>query len=205
MSKLGVWTTLRPFNSGTPARSSSPHRLTKILPTGLDHVFFSNSGSEAVDSALKIALAYWQARGEPTRTLLVGRQRGYHGVGFGGISVGGIASNSKQFATQLLPGVAHLPHTHNLTHNAFSQGQPSRGAELADALEDLVSERGAATIAAVIVEPVAGSTGVLLPPVGYLERLRAICDRHGILLILDEVITGFGRLGAPFPPRSISA
>ena len=161
-------------------------------------MFFSNSGSEAVDSALKIALAYHQARGEPQRTRFVGRLRGYHGVGFGGISVGGIEMNKKAFAAQLLPQVDHLPHTHDLAHNAFTKGQPSWGAHLADALEGLVAERGAGTIAAVIVEPMAGSTGVLIPPKGYLEKLRALCDRHGILLIFDEVITGFGRLGSPF-------
>jgi beta-alanine--pyruvate transaminase len=172
--------------------------LAEMLPGDLDHAFFSNSGSEAVDTALKIALAYHQARGEPSRARLVGRQRGYHGVGFGGISVGGIDGNKKQFAAQLLPHVDHLPHTHDPSHNAFSRGQPAWGAHLADALEDLVARHGATSIAAVIVEPVAGSTGVLVPPVGYLERLRAICDRHGILLILDEVITGFGRLGASF-------
>jgi beta-alanine--pyruvate transaminase len=160
-------------------------------------VFFVNSGSEAVDTALKIALAYHQARGEAQRTRFVGRMRGYHGVGFGGISVGGIENNRKQFPS-LLPGVSHLPDTHDPARNAFSRGQPTHGAERADALETIIREHGAASIAAVIVEPVAGSTGVLVPPVGYLERLRAICDRHGILLIFDEVITGFGRLGAPF-------
>jgi beta-alanine--pyruvate transaminase len=170
----------------------------KFLPTGLDHVFFSNSGSEAVDSALKIALAYHVANGQATRTRFIGRQRGYHGVGFGGISVGGIQPNRQVFATQLLPQVDHLPHTHDAARNAYSRGQPAHGAETADALEELVRKHGATTIAAVIVEPVAGSTGVLVPPVGYLERLRTICDKHGILLIFDEVITGFGRLGSPF-------
>jgi beta-alanine--pyruvate transaminase len=173
-------------------------RLAAMLPAPLDRVFFTNSGSEAVDTALKMALAYHAARGEPSRTRFVGRLRGYHGVGFGGISVGGIENNRKAFAEQLLPGVDHLPHTHDLAHNAFSRGQPAWGAQLADDLERIVAERGAETIAAVIVEPMAGSTGVLIPPRGYLERLRAICDRHGILLVFDEVITGFGRLGAPF-------
>jgi beta-alanine--pyruvate transaminase len=168
------------------------------MPGDIDHVFFANSGSEAVDSALKIVLAYWRARGQPERVRFVGRQRGYHGVGFGGISVGGIAPNKAAFAAQLLPLVDHLPHTHGVAGNAFARGQPVHGADLADALEGIVAERGAGTIAAVIVEPVAGSTGVLVPPVGYLERLRGICDRHGLLLIFDEVITGFGRLGAPF-------
>lgn len=186
------------FQMGHPASFQLAHELKGILPAGLDHVFFSNSGSEAVDSALKIALAYFRAKGEPQRTRFIGRERGYHGVGFGGISVGGIAPNKAAFAAQLLPGVDHLPHTHDLARNAFSRGMPPHGAELADRLEAMIATHGADTIAAVIVEPVAGSTGVLLPPVGYLQRLRAICDAHGILLIFDEVITGFGRLGAPF-------
>jgi beta-alanine--pyruvate transaminase len=187
-----------PFQMGHPLAFRLAERLTEITPAGLDRVFFTNSGSEAVDTALKIALAYHRARGEPQRSRFVGRQRGYHGVGFGGISVGGIENNRKAFAAQLLPGVDHLPHTHDPRRNAFSRGQPAHGAELADDLERIVAERGAETIAAVIVEPMAGSTGVLIPPVGYLERLRAICDAHGIVLIFDEVITGFGRLGAPF-------
>lgn len=186
------------FQMGHPASFQLAHELKGILPAGLDHVFFSNSGSEAVDSALKIALAYFRAKGEPQRTRFIGRERGYHGVGFGGISVGGIAPNKAAFAAQLLPSVDHLPHTHDLARNAFSRGMPPHGAELADRLEAMIATHGADTIAAVIVEPVAGSTGVLLPPVGYLQRLRAICDAHGILLIFDEVITGFGRLGAPF-------
>jgi len=186
------------FQMGHPLAFRVAERLASMLPDGLDRVFFTNSGSEAVDTALKIALAYHQARGEPSRVRFVGRQRGYHGVGFGGISVGGIETNRRAFAAQLLPHVDYLPHTHDLARNAFTRGQPAHGAELADDLERLVAEHGAETIAAVIVEPVAGSTGLLLPPVGYLERLRAICDAHGILLIFDEVITGFGRLGAPF-------
>ena len=186
------------FQMAHPASFQLADKLKGILPTGIDHVFFTNSGSEAVDSALKIALAYHQSRGEPQRTRFVGRLRGYHGVGFGGISVGGIETNKKAFASQLLPSVDHLPHTHDLEHNAFSKGQPAWGAHLADALEAIVAERGAGTIAAVIVEPMAGSTGVLIPPKGYLEKLRALCTKHGILLIFDEVITGFGRLGAPF-------
>jgi beta-alanine--pyruvate transaminase len=186
------------FNMGHPASFSLAQKLAALAPGDLDHVFFANSGSEAVDSALKIALAYHQSRGEPKRVRFVGRQRGYHGVGFGGISVGGIESNRKAFAAQLLPQTDLLPHTHDLAHNAFTRGQPAWGAHLADALEEIVSRRGADTLAAVIVEPVAGSTGVLIPPKGYLEKLRALCDRHGILLIFDEVITGFGRLGAPF-------
>ena len=186
------------FNMGHPLSFRLARELTEMLPGDLDHVFFANSGSEAVDSALKIALAYWQSRGEPNRVCFVGRHRGYHGVGFGGISVGNIGPNRKAFAAQLLPHVDHLPHTHGIKENVFTRGQPQHGAELADALEEIVRHRGAETIAAVIVEPVAGSTGVLIPPKGYLERLRAICDKHGILLIFDEVITGFGRLGAPF-------
>ena len=186
------------FQMGHPLEFELAASLSELLPGDIDHVFFTNSGSEAVDSALKIALAYWQAKGEPSRTRLIGRLRGYHGVGFGGISVGGIESNRKQFASQLLTNVDHLPHTHDPARNAFARGQPAHGAGLADELETLVQRYGAATIAAVIVEPVAGSTGVLIPPKGYLERLREICTRHGILLIFDEVITGFGRLGAPF-------
>jgi beta-alanine--pyruvate transaminase len=186
-----------PFQMGHPAAFELANEVVAWLPEGLDHVFFTNSGSESVDTALKIALAYQRARGQGTRTRLIGRERGYHGVGFGGISVGGMVNNRKWFGTQL-PGVDHLSHTHDLAHNAYSRGEPEWGAHLADELERLVALHDASTIAAVIVEPVAGSTGVLLPPRGYLKRLREICDRHGILLIFDEVITGFGRLGAPF-------
>ena len=186
------------FQLGHPYSFMLAERVAKMLPGDLDHVFFANSGSEAVDSALKIAMAYFQSKGQMQRTRFVGRMRGYHGVGFGGISVGGIEPNKRAYAAQLLPQVDHLPHTHDLSKNAFSRGQPAHGAELADDLERIVKERGADTIAAVIVEPLAGSTGVLVPPKGYLERLRALCDKHGILLIFDEVITGFGRLGAPF-------
>jgi beta-alanine--pyruvate transaminase len=185
------------FQMGHPVAFEAAARLAGMLPGDLDHVFFTNSGSESVDTALKIALAYHRVRGEAARTRLIGRERGYHGVGFGGMSVGGIASNRKLFGA-LLPGVDHLPHTHDLEHNAFARGQPQWGAHLADELERLVQLHDASTIAAVIVEPMAGSTGVLVPPLGYLERLRAICDRHGILLIFDEVITGFGRLGSSF-------
>ena len=160
----------------------------------MNKVFFTNSGSESVDTALKMALAYHRVRGEGSRTRLIGRERGYHGVNFGGISVGGIVANRKMFGT-LLAGVDHIRHTHDLARNAFSRGQPEHGAELADDLERLVALHDASTIAAVIVEPVAGSTGVLMPPKGYLKRLREICDKHGILLIFDEVITGFGRTG----------
>ncbi len=171
------------------------NRVAAMMPDGLDHVFFTNSGSEAVDSALKIALAYHKANGQASRTKLIGRSRGFHGSGFGGVSVGGMQANRRDYGN-LLSDIDHLPHTHSLEHNAFSRGQPEWGAHLADALEDLVYLHGAETIAAVIVEPMAGSTGVLVPPVGYLERLREISARHGILLILDEVITAFGRLGA---------
>ena len=185
------------FQMGHPISFQFASRLTQLLEPDFDHVFFTNSGSESVDTALKIALAYHRARGEGTRQRLIGRERGYHGVGFGGISVGGIVANRKFFGS-LLNGVDHLPHTHNLAKNAFSRGQPEWGAELADDLERIVTLHDASNIAAVIVEPVAGSTGVLVPPKGYLQRLRQICDKHGILLIFDEVITGFGRLGASF-------
>ncbi|WP_174804077.1 aspartate aminotransferase family protein [Martelella limonii] len=185
------------FQMGHPAAFAFAERLKALAPEGFDHVFFTGSGSESVDTALKIALAYHRVRGEASRTRLIGRERGYHGVGFGGISVGGIVNNRRHFGA-LLTGVDHLPHTHDLEANAFTRGEPETGATLADDLERIVALHGAETIAAVIVEPVAGSTGVLIPPKGYLERLRAICDRHGILLIFDEVITGFGRLGTPF-------
>ena len=185
------------FQVAHPIAFEMAARLAALAPGDLNRVFFSNSGSEAVDTALKIALAYHRVRGEGSRTRLIGRERAYHGVGFGGISVGGIVNNRKMYGT-LLAGVDHLPATHSLEHNAFTRGQPAWGAHLADELEKLVALHDAATIAAVIVEPVAGSAGVLVPPKGYLERLRAICDRHGILLIFDEVITGFGRLGASF-------
>jgi beta-alanine--pyruvate transaminase len=188
------------FQMGHPIAFEFAERLAAIAPGGpaeaLDRVFFTGSGSESVDTALKIAIAYQRAIGQGTRTRLIGRERGYHGVGFGGISVGGIVSNRRVFPQ--LPGSDHLRHTHDPVRNRFSKGLPEHGAELADDLERLVALHGAETIAAIIVEPVAGSTGVLLPPKGYLQRLRAICDRHGIVLIFDEVITGFGRLGAPF-------
>lgn len=174
------------------------HRVTSIAPPGIDHCFFTNSGSESVDTALKIALGYHRARGEGNRTRLIGRERGYHGVNFGGMSVGGMVPNRKAFSANLIPGVDHIRHTHDLERNAFSRGQPDHGAELADDLARLCALHDGSNIAAVIVEPVAGSTGVLPPPVGYLERLREICDEHGILLIFDEVITAFGRVGAAF-------
>ena len=182
------------FQLGHPLAFELAQRVAALTPRPLDRVFFTNSGSESVDTALKIALAYHRARGEASRTRLIGRERGYHGVGFGGISVGGIGPNRRPYGP-LLPGVDHLRSTHDPSA-AFTRGQPTAGAELADDLERLVALHGADTIAAVIVEPLAGSTGVLVPPRGYLERLRAICDRHGVLLIFDEVITGFGRLGA---------
>jgi beta-alanine--pyruvate transaminase len=185
------------FNMGHPAAFAFASRLAQITPPGLDRIFFTNSGSESVDTALKIALAYHRARGKGTKTRLIGRERAYHGVGFGGISVGGIPTNRKYFGS-LLTGVDHLPHTHGVAGNLFSQGQPKNGAQLADALEAIVALHDPSNIAAVIVEPVAGSTGVLVPPEGYLQRLRAICDKHDILLIFDEVITGFGRVGAAF-------
>jgi beta-alanine--pyruvate transaminase len=185
------------FQMGHPGAFELADRVVKMTNGKFDRVFYTNSGSESVETALKIAIAYHRVRGEGTRQRLIGRERGYHGVGFGGISVGGIAPNRKCFGS-LLTGVDHLPHTHNLEHNAFSHGQPEWGAHLADELERIVTLHDASTIAAVIVEPMAGSTGVLIPPKGYLERLRAICDKYGILLIFDEVITGFGRLGASF-------
>ena len=185
------------FQMGHPIAFDFAERLAAIAPAGLDRIFFTNSGSESVDTALKIALAYHRAAGQSTRTRLIGRERGYHGVGFGGMSVGGMVNNRRAFATHL-PGVDHISHTHDLARNAFSKQQPAHGAELADDLERLVALHGAETIAAVIVEPVPGSTGVLPPPQGYLKRLRQLCDKHGILLIFDEVITGFGRLGTPF-------
>ena len=186
-----------PFNMAHPKAFELAEKLVALTPKGLDKVFFTNSGSESVDTALKMAIAYHRARGEGQRTRLIGRERGYHGVNFGGISVGGIAGNRKTFGG-MLGGVDHLRHTHDLAKNAFTRGIPEHGAELADDPERIVTLHDASTIAAVIVEPVAGSTGVLIPPKGYLERLRAICDKHGILLIFDEVITGFGRLGSPF-------
>ena len=183
------------FQMGHPLAFEAASKVAELMPEGLDRVFFTNSGSESVDTALKIALAYHRSRGEAQRTRLIGRERGYHGVGFGGISVGGIAPNRKTFSGALLPAVDHLPHTHNLEQNAFSKGQPAWGAHLADELERIVALHDASTIAAVIVEPVAGSTGVLIPPQGYLQKLREICTKHGILLIFDEVITAFGRVG----------
>jgi beta-alanine--pyruvate transaminase len=190
-----------PFQMAHPKAFELASRVAQIAPAGMGKVFFTNSGSESVETALKMAIAYHRARGEGTRTRLIGRERGYHGVNFGGISVGGIVSNRKMFGT-LLAGVDHIRHTHDPARNAFSRGQPAHGAEFADDLERLVALHDASTIAAVIVEPVAGSTGVLIPPQGYLQRLREICDKHGILLIFDEVITGFGRTGSPFAAQT---
>ena len=190
-----------PFQMAHPKAFELADKLAQLTPAGLNRIFFTNSGSESVETALKIALAYHRARGDGTRTRLIGRERGYHGVNFGGVSVGGMVGNRKQFGT-LLAGVDHLRHTHDLARNAFTKGQPEFGADLADDLERMVALHDASTIAAVIVEPVAGSTGVLVPPKGYLNRLREICDKHGILLIFDEVISGFGRTGKPFAAQT---
>ena len=185
------------FNMAHPLQFQAAEMIANLAPEGLDTVFFTNSGSEAIDTALKMALGYHRAKGEH-RHRLVGRERGYHGVGFGGISVGGMTPNRKVFSPALIPGVDHISHTHNPEKNAYSKGQPHWGAHLAEDLERIVMLHDQSNIAAVIVEPVAGSTGVLVPPVGYLQKLREICDKYGILLIFDEVITGFGRTGNPF-------
>lgn len=191
------------FQVGHPKAFELAERIAQWAPEGLDRVFFTNSGSEAVDSGLKIALAYHQARGEASRVRIIGRERAYHGVGIGGISAGGIAANRRAFGALSAPFVDHLPHTLDLAQMGYSRGQPKWGAHLAEVLERLVALHDASTIAAVIVEPMQGSTGVIVPPVGYLERLREICTRHGILLIFDEVITGFGRLGANFAAQRV--
>ena len=185
------------FQIGHPKAFELANRLVDLAPDGMDHVFFTNSGSESVDTALKIALAYHRVNGQGERTRLIGRERGYHGVNFGGISVGGISGNRKMFGS-MLNGVDHMPHTHFPEQNAFTRGVPDHGGDIADELEKICALHDPSTIAAVIVEPVAGSTGVLIPPTGYLQRLRKICDKHGIILIFDEVITGFGRLGENF-------
>ncbi|WFU07808.1 aspartate aminotransferase family protein [Rhizobium sp. CB3090] len=185
------------FQLGHPKAFELANRLVDIAPEGMNHVLYTNSGSESVETALKVALAYHRVKGNGSRFRLIGRERGYHGVNFGGISVGGIVSNRKMFGT-LLTGVDHMPHTHVPGKNAFTRGQPEHGGDIASELERIVTLHDASTIAAVIVEPIAGSTGVLIPPKGYLQKLREICTKHGILLIFDEVITGFGRLGAPF-------
>jgi beta-alanine--pyruvate transaminase len=190
-----------PFQMGHPKAFALADAVAKLTPPGLNRIFFTNSGSESVDTALKIALAYHRVRGEGQRIRLIGRERGYHGVNFGGVSVGGMVANRRMFGA-MLAGVDHIRHTHDPQRNAFTVGQPAHGAEFADDLERLCALHDPSTIAAVIVEPVAGSTGVLVPPKGYLERLRQICDRHGILLIFDEVITGFGRTGSPFAAQT---
>jgi beta-alanine--pyruvate transaminase len=190
------------FQMGHPIAFELANRLIALAPPGMERVFFTNSGSESVDTALKIALAYQRARGQASRTRLIGRERGYHGVGFGGMSVGGMMNNRKAFGSSMLPGVDHLPHTLDIGHNAFSHGLPHWGMHLANELERLIALHDASTIAAVIVEPISGSAGVLLPPLGYLKRLREICDKHDILLIFDEVITGFGRVGKPFAAQA---
>ena len=190
-----------PFQMAHPKSFELADKVAKLAPAGMNKVFFTNSGSESVETALKMAIAYHRARGEGQRTRLIGRERGYHGVNFGGISVGGISGNRKMFGA-LLTGVDHIRHTHDLGRNAFSVGQPEHGVEFADDLERVIALHDASTIAAVIVEPIAGSTGVLVPPRGYLNRLRELCDRHGILLIFDEVITGFGRTGHPFAAQT---
>lgn len=183
------------FQMGHPLAFEAATRVAEVMPEGLDRIFFANSGSEAVDSALKIALAYHRARGQGQRTRFIGRERGYHGVGFGGISVGGIVANRKAYSANLMPGVDHMPATLNIEKAAFSHGQPAWGEHLADELERILALHDPSTVAGVIIEPVSGSAGVLIPPQGYLQRLREICTKHGILLIFDEVITGFGRLG----------
>ena len=191
------------FQVGNPTTFKLAERIANIAPAGLDRVFFCNSGSESVDTALKVALAYHGACGDSKRTRFIGRERGYHGVGFGGISVGGMVANRKAFSAAMLPSIDHLPHTWDTTQMGFSKGQPTWGAHLADNLERLVALHDASTIAAVIVEPMQGSTGVIVPPIGYLQKLREICTKHGILLIFDEVITGFGRLGENFGAQKL--
>ncbi len=186
------------FQVGHPGAFELAEKVTSLAPEGFDHCFFTNSGSESVETALKIALGYHHVKGNPSRTRLVGREKGYHGVNFGGISVGGLPANRKMFSGSLLPNTHHISHTHNLEQNAFSQGQPAWGGHLANELERIITLEDASNIAAVIVEPVAGSAGVLVPPVDYLKKLREICDRYGILLIFDEVITAFGRVGSAF-------
>ncbi|HEV7714044.1 MAG TPA: aspartate aminotransferase family protein [Steroidobacteraceae bacterium] len=193
-----------PFQMAHPAAFELATAVAKISPPGLDHVFFTNSGSESVDTALKIALAYHRVRGDGARTKIISRERGYHGVNFGGTSIGGIAPNRKLWSASLIPGVDYLPHTHDLKRNAFARGEPEHGLNLADELEKLVAFHDASTIAAVIIEPIAGSTGVLVPPQGYLKRIREICDKHKLLLIFDEVITGFGRTGSPFAAQEFA-
>jgi beta-alanine--pyruvate transaminase len=200
--QLGTMEFAPTFQMGHPIAFELANRLAEIAPPGMDRIFFTNSGSESVDTALKIAIAYHRARGAGQRTRLIGREKGYHGVGFGGMSVGGMVNNRKIFGSSMVPGVDHLPHTLNIEHNAFSRGLPQWGAHLANELERLIALHDASTIAAVIVEPISGSAGVILPPAGYLKRLREICDKNEILLIFDEVITGFGRVGKPFASQA---
>ena len=188
------------FQLGHPKAFELASKLTNLAPDGIDHAFFVNSGSEAVDTAMKMTLAYHRIRGQGERTRFIGRERGYHGVGFGGISVGGMSPNRKMFGA-MLPGVDHLPHTHHLEHNAFSRGLPSWGEHLADELENIIALHDPSNIAGVIVEPIAGSAGVLLPPQGYLKKIREICTKHGIMLIFDEVICAFGRTGDAFAAK----
>ena len=199
-SQLDVLDFSPPFQVGHGLGFELANELIKVAPPSMDHVFFTNSGSEACDTAMKIALAYHQGRGEESRYRFIGREKGYHGVGFGGISVGGMDANRKLYKKALLPETKHICHTHNLSEMAFSKGQPKWGAHLADDLEELLKEGAASEVAAVIIEPMQGSAGVIVPPDGYLEKIRAICDRHNVLLIFDEVITGFGRLGEWFSP-----
>jgi beta-alanine--pyruvate transaminase len=200
--QLGTMEYAPAFQMGHPIAFELANRLAAIAPPGLDRIFFTNSGSESVDTALKIAIAYHRARGAGQRTRFIGREKGYHGVGFGGMSVGGIVNNRKIFGSSMLPGVDHLPHTLDIEHNAYSRGLPRWGMHLANELERLIALHDASTIAAVIVEPISGSAGVILPPAGYLKRLREICEKHDILLIFDEVITGFGRVGRPFASQA---
>ncbi len=201
-AQLGTMEFAPTFQMGHPAAFELANRLAAIAPPGLDRIFFTNSGSESVDTALKIAIAYHRARGAGSRTRLIGREKGYHGVGFGGMSVGGIVNNRKFFAASMVPGVDHLAHTLDLEHNAYARGLPAWGAHLANELERIVALHDASTIAAVIMEPICGSAGVILPPLGYLKRIREICDKHDILLIFDEVITGFGRVGKAFAAQA---
>jgi beta-alanine--pyruvate transaminase len=192
------------FQMGHPGAFELASAVARIAPDGLEHVFFTNSGSESVDTALKMALAYHRIRGDAARTKIISRERAYHGVNMGGTSIGGIGPNRKFWSASLMPGVDYLPHTHDIKRNAFSRGEPEHGLTLADELEKLVAFHDPSTIAAVIIEPIAGSTGVLVPPHGYLKRIREICDKHKLLLIFDEVITGFGRTGAAFAAQEFA-
>jgi beta-alanine--pyruvate transaminase len=185
------------FNMSHPKAFELAEKISSLTPEGLDRIFYGNSGSEAVETAMKVALAYHASKGEGQRTKFIGREKGYHGVNFGGVSVGGLTPNRKSFGP-LLPGIDHMPHTWDVEHMAFSKGQPEWGLHLADELEKILMLQDPSTVAAVIIEPVTGSGGVIVPPKGYLERIREICTKHNVLLIFDEVITGFGRLGCCF-------